>query len=176
MRRQERDFWWRLMKTALLTLIILGPGLAARAATTTATSQAVIVRPLSIVKTADLRFGSIIPGAAAGTVNINPGSGLRTSSGPLTLVGTDYGSAHFVGYADRFRIVLVTRGPLPVLTRTGGGPTMTMNVTGLSSTGTLFFVPAASFIDIDVGGTLAVGANQAPGFYTGTFNITMTYF
>lgn len=174
MRPVGRPIFIQALKTAFLILICIGPVVAARAATVGATAQVAIVTPLSIVKTEDLRFGEIIPGPAAGTVNINPATDARTSSGPLTLVGNGHGASHFIGLADRFRIVFVTNSAPPVLTRVGGGATMT--ITNLQRTGTLFFVPAGGFINIDVGGTLAVGANQPAGVYTGTFNVTMTYF
>jgi hypothetical protein len=165
----------RALGMPFLAAILVAPAGAGRAATTSAPAQASILTPLSIVKTADLSFGRIVPGAAAGTVNIDAASGARTSSGPLTLVGAgDYGAATFVGLADRFRFVFVTNSAPPVLSRAGGGASMSL--VSLQRTGTFFFVPAGGFIEVDVGGTLAVGANQPPGLYTGTFSVTMNYF
>jgi Domain of unknown function (DUF4402) len=69
----------------------------------------------------------------------------------------------------------VNRGPLPVLNRAGGGATM--NVTGLTLNGPVTrFLNAAGVLDLRVGGTLAVGANQLSGSYSGTFQIIVTYF
>ncbi len=52
-----------------------------------------------------------------------------------------------------------------------------MNVTVLTLNGpTLRFLSAAGLLDLRVGGTLAVKANQAEGDYSGTFQIIVTYF
>jgi Domain of unknown function (DUF4402) len=175
MRPAGRAIFRSALKTALIAAICLGPALAARAATLAGAAEVAVVTPLSIVKTEDLRFGAIIPGAAAGTVTISNTTGARTSSGPLTLVGTGFGRAEFLGLGSNSFAVLVTRtGPLPVLTRVGGGASM--NVTAITGVPAVRFFPGAGVITHYVGGTLAVGASQMPGFYTGTFNITMTYF
>lgn len=174
MRATERLAVLRTSRVAPIAALCVWLPTTAQAATADAQAQVTIVTPLSIVKTDDLRFGSIIPGPVAGTVNINAATGARTSSGPLVLVGNDYGRAHFIGLADRFRIVIVNVGAPPVLTRVGGGATM--NVTSLQRESWLYFVPANNFVDVNIGGTLAVGANQAPGLYTGSFTVTMNYF
>jgi hypothetical protein len=52
-----------------------------------------------------------------------------------------------------------------------------MNVSGLTLNGPTFrFLDEAGVLDLRVGGTLQVGANQAPGTYRGTFQINVTYF
>lgn len=157
---------------AVMAAALLCPA-AARAASAPAAAQVAVVTPLSFVKTGDLRFGAIIPGALAGTVTISPTTSARTRTGPLTLVGANFGPATFLGLADRNRTILLTRGPLPVLTRAGGGATM--NVTVLTTQRNNFNTPGGQVLNINVGGTLQVGANQLPGLYTGTFNITIAY-
>ena len=156
---------------------LLGAGLAAssaaHAATASASSSAAVVTPLSLVKTGDLRFGQIVPGPSAGTVRIVASTGARTSTGPITLAGTDFGPATFLGLADRNRIVLLTRGPLPTLVRVGGGGSMAM--TAMTTQRNNFFTPGGQILNINIGGTIAVGANQPPGLYSGTFTITITY-
>lgn len=175
MRPSRRVIVVHALKSVLLAAICIVPIVAARASTTTAPAEAAIVTPLSAVKTEDLRFGSIVPGTAAGNVVINNATGARTSSGPLTLVGGDFGRAQFLGLGSSSFLVLIQRtGPLPVLTRSGG--TQTMNVTALTGLPQLRFFPGTGIIAVNVGGTLAVGANQMPGIYTGTFNVTMNYF
>lgn len=161
-------------------LALAGSGLAmfaladvACAAAISSDVQVAVVTPLSLVKTGDLRFGSIIPGAAAGTVRIFATTGARVSTGPLTLVGTDYGPATFLGLADRNRFVTLTRGPLPTLVRVGGGASMRM--TAMTTQRNNFTTPGGQILYINIGGTLAVGANQPVGLYRGTFSITINY-
>lgn len=174
MRPVGRTFIAQALKTALLAAMCLGPVVAARAASVTGTAAATIVTPLSVVKNSDLQFGAIIPGAAAGTVSINVGTGARTSTGPLTLVGTGFSRAQFLGLGQNTFIVQIQRtGPQPVLTRVSGTQTMNATLTGLP---TIRLFPGTGIITVNVGGNLSVAANQMPGFYTGTFSVTMTYF
>jgi hypothetical protein len=146
----------------------------ALAASGSGVGKAITLRPLSIVKLADLDFATNVPGAAAGTIVINPNTDARTVTGGVTATGGVPRAAQFYTYATGNQVLQVTRGALPVLTNGSGG---TMAVTVLTLNGpVLRTVPAAGLIDLRVGGTLAVGANQLPGSYTGTFQINVDYF
>ncbi len=148
------------------------PGLAATQATTV---TVVALKPLSIVKIRDLDFGRIVAGTTAGTVTIDPDFNTRSRTGGVTLAGGSPQSAEFETYGAPGKTLQVNRGPLPVLTRVGGGATM--NVTDITLNGTTTkFLNAAGLFDLLVGGTLAVGANQMDGVYTGTFDIIVTYY
>jgi hypothetical protein len=176
MRACGRAIFWNALKTALIAAICLGPTVAARAATLNTSAEAVVVTPLSIVKTDDLRFGAIIPGAAPGTVTINESTGARTSTGPLTLVSSDYGPAEFLGLGQGTLLVRFRRiGTGAVtLTRVGGGATMTLtNLTGVPR---FVLFPGSGILRFPLGGRLNVGANQAPGTYVGSLVLELTYF
>ena len=148
---------------------------AAQAGTVVATAKAVTLKPLSIVKIGDLDFGTLLAGASAGSVTIDPVTDARTTTGGTTAAGGSPISAEFYTYGTQGSILQVTRGPYPVLNRVGGGATMT--VTQLTLNGpVLRVVSPAGVLDLKVGGTMTVGANQLDGTYTGTFDITVTYF
>jgi len=158
---------------------VLAGGIAlpgqAQAAASPATATAVTLRPLSIVKIGDLEFGRIIPGTTAGTVIIDPTTDGRTTTGGTVAAGGLVEAAQFFTYGGPLQSVQVNRGTLPTLNRSGGGATMA--VTQLTLNGpTLRFLTAAGLLDLRVGGTLAVGANQQAGDYSGTFEIIVTYF
>lgn len=158
----------------MLAMLSAGGG-SAIAATTAGTVKTVTLKPLSIVKISDLEFGSVIAAASAGTVTIDPTTDARSVSGGLVLAGGSPKAAQFLTYGTQNAILQVTRGSLPVLTRVGGGATMT--VTGLTLNGpTLRVVNPAGVLDLRVGGTLAVAANQLDGTYAGNFDIIVTYF
>lgn len=141
----------------------------------TGNTEAVLLRPLSIVNTDDLDFGTLLRGATAGTVIIDPFTDGRTTTGGVTAAGGAPLAARFVTYGGPLQTLQVNRGPLPVLTRVGGGATM--NVTQLTLNGpVLRFLNAAGVVDLRVGGTMNVAANQLDGTYTGTFQIIVTYF
>ena len=161
--------------TVSILLASISIGASAIAAGTTGNTGAVTLRPLSIVNTEDLDFGTMLRPTVAGTVVINPTNDARSVTGGVTAAGGTPRAAQFFTYGGPLQNVQVNRGPLPVLNRVGGGASM--NVTGLTLNGpTLRFLTAAGLLDLRVGGTLAVGANQLEGDYSGTFQIIVTYF
>lgn len=165
----------RLIGGLLFTLAALTSAPAAFAQNASSDSRAIALAPLSLVNVTDLEFGTMISGPTAGTATVNAFTGGRTTTGGVTGVTNDSSAARFVTYGGPLQFIFVTRGPLPVLTRDGG--TETMNVSGLTLDGATFrFLNAAGVVDLNVGGTLQVGADQEPGTYSGTFDITVTYF
>jgi len=151
---------------------------AAQAAPVSASSNAsgstVVLRPLTVVKQADLDFGPIVV-AGAGTAVIDPVSGNMTTTGPLTRVGTSARPALFTTTGSRNSIVLIRVPQQPVtLTRVGG--TETMTVSNWTTDGpTNRRIPANQTFDFAVGGRLNVAAGQADGTYLGTFTVTVQY-
>lgn len=136
---------------------------------------AITIRPLSLLNLSDLDFATNISGVTAGTVIIDPSTDGRTTTGGVVAAGGTPQAAKFYTYGGPLQTIQVFRGPLPVLTRVGGGATM--NVTGLTLNGpTTRFLTGAGLLDLRVGGTLAVGANQLAGSYVGTFQIIVNYF
>lgn len=159
---------------SFLPLLMLAAPTGAGAAVQAGTARAVTLKPLSIVKIRDLEFGSLIPSGAGGTVVIDPTNDDRTVTGGVTEAGGTTQAAQFYTYGGPLQLVIITRGPLPTLTRAGGG---SMNVTALTLNGaTIRFINAAGLLDLRIGGTLAVNPNQPDGVYTGSFNITVDYY
>lgn len=156
----------------MLAALLAAP---AQAAGSAGTASAVTLRPLSIVNITELDFGTNAPGATGGTVVINPLDDARSTTGGVTPAGGTPNAGKFFTYGGPLQFVQVNRGPLPVLNRAGGGATM--NVTQLTLNGpTLRYLDTAGLLDLRVGGTLAIGANQLAGDYSGTFQIIVTYF
>ena len=135
-----------------------------------------IVSPLSLIKTHDLLFGNIVAGSSPGTVIIDQNTGARSSTGGVTLFGGTYGPASFVGASHGLSLVFVHMPATPVtLTRVGG--TQTLRVTNFAiQGGQIKLILNNQPFSFNIGGTLAVSANQAEGEYLGTFDLTMYYF
>ena len=162
------DFMTKTLKALALTgVVALGFGAsAASAATATANARASILRQITVTKTADLDYATIVTGAAASTVIVAP-CGARTCGVGLTCSGTATAAAFSViGTVGQVATVSVPA----TVTLTSGGNNMTSTL--LSSAATLTLAATNSF---NVGGTLAVGANQADGVYNGTFTVTVNY-
>ena len=142
-----------------------------------ANATATIVKAISIDKVTDLRFGKIIAAPTAGQVAIQLDGTRTIAAGNVVLFnqGSDHQAASFktmgtpgAGYS----LVLPADGSVS-LTRTGGTETMTIEGFVHSASGTLDATTGEE--TFNVGATLNVGANQAPGQYTGTFTVTAAY-
>ncbi|WP_182466642.1 DUF4402 domain-containing protein [Sphingomonas gilva] len=161
----------------LFTLCAIGaaaiPG-AAAAQSATGQGEVVIVRPLSLVNTEDLRFGSLIAGTAGGSAVISQTSGARMVTGGVTGAPGDFGPAQFVTAGLASIVVIISVDNATTITRAGGGASM--NVTDIATNRpAVSLFPGSGVIDINVGGRLTVAANQMPGDYAGTFNLTVFY-
>lgn len=179
----------RAIFAALVIALVAAP-VAAETATGNGTSSAVVVEPLSLIKTRDLNFGKIVPRPTAGTVTVNADTGACTVTGAIMQVGT-CNTAEFAGMGRRN---LRVRFQLPgTVTLTGpGGATMIADTLTVGTAPDLTYIggngnglgngnrryridsPTGIFT-FRVGARLNVGANQAPGIYTGTFNVTVQY-
>ncbi len=153
----------------------------AAAATATARAKAITIRPLSLIKTTDLSFGNIIPGRGGGTVIVDPLTDAPAYAG-VAGAGGQIGAARFVGSGTANQLVFVTWNTAPfVITRQGGGATMTVDTLRTNSVFFVFagsdprIIPADRTMDIRFGARLRVGANQAEGVYEGTFAVTVDY-
>lgn len=143
-----------------------------------ANATATIVKAISIDKVTDLRFGKIIADpTAAGQVAIQLDGTRTIAAGNVALFnqGSDEQAASFktmgtpgAGYS----LVLPADGSVSLTGPTGSDP-MTIEGFVHSATGTLD--AATGEETFNVGATLNVGANQAPGQYTGTFTVTAAY-
>ena len=140
-------------------------------AQTSATATANILTALGVTNDTDLDFGDIVPDAASSEVTIAATDlGARTlTSGSAVLVTTNEGnSAQFTlsGEDQAVDLALVSSP----ITLTGTGSDMSADLV-LSETS----VGSASGDVFYVGGTLTVGAAQAAGSYSGTFEVTASY-
>jgi hypothetical protein len=160
----------------LFTLALLAASAtAASAATGAGIGTATTIAPLSVVKTDDLDFGNLIASGTAGTASVNASTDARTTSGGTTPAGGAPMAAHFTAAGQIGAIALIALPGSITLTRTTGPETMT--VSSISSNGPTFrLFPATATIDVAVGGTLNVAANQVNGTYTGTFTVNILYF
>lgn len=162
-------------------LALAGVAIPAGAATDNATATAGVIIPITITKMADLSFGKFAPGAG-GTVTLST-SGARSVTGAiLSTNGSTPTAARFDVHGETSATYAITyTGTTANLT--SGANTMALttisDLTGLGvSTGT----QATGALDattgnqsIYVGGSLAVGATQPAGTYTGTVTVAVEY-
>ncbi|MDB5715122.1 MAG: hypothetical protein JWO15_2519 [Sphingomonadales bacterium] len=161
----------RTFKAVLAGSAMLALGLsanAAQAATATANAKAQILKAITVTKSADLDFGTIVSGAAASTVALTTAGALTCGTG-LTCAGT----AIPAGFAITGTNTQVVNISTTNASLTGPGAAMNAvlspSVTSLTITGT-----AATDV-FKVAGVLSVGVNQVEGVYSGTFTVTANY-
>ena len=160
---------------AVAALVLTGVTEAADAATRAANGRARTLRPIALNNTRALDFGTLITGATAGTVTINPRTDARTRTGGLTLIGGGTpGAARFTASGTPAVNAFITIGAAPVLTRVSGTETMAVSNMTLNGARTRR-IPASGILDVRVGGRLNVAANQRDGLYSGSFNLTVDY-
>ena len=165
-------------------LSALGMVTSAHAGKAPAIAKTVIVSRLSFLNAEELEFGSLLAGTTAGTVTVSPG-GVRTKTGGVMLVGGLVQPARFAGRGTVNQTVLISLTASPsTLQRVGGTETMRLDQLTIGSTPTVVLTttPQAfritsptGIFNFPMGGRLSVAANQAPGDYSGTFNVTLNY-
>ena len=116
-------------------------------------------------------------------MTINAQTGVRTSTGGVTVVGGAFSRAQFnaSGTPNAVTTFSMTPGTITVR-RVSGTETMTINVVRLSAAGGTpqtinrnRTLPASGVLPFAVAGRLNVRANQVPGTYSGTFTINVNY-
>lgn len=175
---------------AALAMLSASP-VRAQVVVASGSAEAVVVSPLALVANEALNFGRVAPGAAAGTVLLNPDTLACTTTGPIARAGVCQ-PAEFTGMGTRRMTVRIQIPTTVTLTRVGGPQTMTVTGLALDTTPDLTFqggngnglgngnrryqiAPTSGIFTFRVGGTLNVGANQPGGVYNGSFVVTVQY-
>ncbi len=155
-------------------------------AQTAVDGRVVLVRELSIIETRNLDFGVII-GTAAGTVNMTATATPTCTPSAGLIHVQDCRPAEFIGKGSNNQIVRIKKPNANRIVLTGPGANMRITQLVLDGSPQLTLVQATSgfsryritsptgFFTFRLAGILNVGANQAPGVYTGTFQIDINY-
>ncbi|MFC3713643.1 DUF4402 domain-containing protein [Sphingoaurantiacus capsulatus] len=168
-----------LFGVAALTMVgTSGAALAQASATQSTTGTTRILQAITLTKTSDLAFGSIVKAATAGTntITIDQTTGARaiTGAGGGALATSTSGRAAFTVAGEGGQTFSIT-APNFSMTRTGGSETLAVT-TAAAATGTIGgTIGTAGNVTIGVGGAITVANTTVSGNYTGTFNVTVAY-
>lgn len=155
-------------------MILAGLTTGAKAqSTATASTTAVLVTPISIVKTTDMHFGTVAASATAGTVALDYADG-RTATGGASLPAgsTLQKTAVFdvTGEGTSGFSISIPGSPITLNGSVSGSMTVSGFQSNLGASSTL--VGGAKTIKVKA--TLNVGANQAAGTYTNASDLFVT--
>lgn len=160
--------------TLVLIALITGTTFAQNSDLATANASAEIISAITISKTTDMDFGMVANNATTGGTVIldNAATTGRTGSADI-ITASAFQNAVFTINAENLYTYSISLPTSNITLSDGGTNTMTVNGfndnLGGSSTGT------SADQTLYVGATLNVGANQAVGNYTGTFDVSVNY-
>jgi hypothetical protein len=178
------DLLHRARLCLALVLLAAWPGMASAQDSDDAEARAFLVTPLSFVKQFDLDFGQIITTGTAGTVIMDSTGTVSTTGGVTQINGTQQ-PARFWGYGTFNQTVLINSDSNSyILTREGGTETMLLDRLLIGSQPPIVInqnprrfriANPDGYFSFTIAGRLQVGANQAPGVYSGEFTIQLEY-
>ena len=164
---------------AALTVSVAAPALA-QSASTTGNGSITVIRPLTITKNADLRFGTVVrPSTGAGTAVVSA-AGVRSVTGGVAGLssGDTPQAAQFTVDGEGGQSISVT---IPAtFSIANGTDTLTVttvnNLSGSAASQTLSnALGSAGSLSFRVGGSVPVASATATGAYTGTFTVSAAY-
>ena len=145
--------------------------------TDTAEVRGTVLQPLTLSRSQDLDFGTVLGSAIAGSVTIDADDGSRSVAGGVAEVGINNGQ----------RAIFTGSGPAGdsvdlVLTQPAGGllyrdaTTTLAGVLVLDQGGsTTRTIDGAGAFAVGVGGSFTIAASQPAGVYTADFDLTAVY-
>jgi len=148
---------------------VMSAAASAMAADVTGTANASVVQAIEITENTQMSFGTIASTGTAGTVVLAPAGG-TTATNVTELAGGTAAAAQFTvsgGDSAAYTLTLPTSTTL-----SNGSETMAVSSFTENATETLNGSGSETF---NVGATLAVGAAQAAGTYSGTYTVTVNY-
>ena len=139
------------------------------AASDTATAEANILSPLTLTADNSLHFGDIAVSGAGNATVAADGSGI-TCDPNLYCVGGSSPADFTVGGSSGSTVSIAVSNVVDLT-----GPGVAMTLSGLNADAGASLLLTGATTGFSVGGTLAVNAGQAAGYYSGSFDVTVEY-
>lgn len=164
----------------LSSAVLAAPAMAQSTASTTGTGSITVIRPLTITKNADLKFGTVVrPSTGAGSVVVSAAGARTVAGGVVALASGDTPqAAQFTVDGEGGQSISVT---IPATFTMANGVdsltvTTTNNLAGSAGAQTLSnAMGSAGTLSFRVGGSVPVAATTNTGAYTGTFTVSAAY-
>lgn len=165
---------------SLALVAIASPAFAQSTASTTGTGSITIIRPLTIAKSADLKFGTVVrPSSGSGSVVVSAAGSRTVDGGVVALASGDTPqAAQFEITGEGGQSISVT---IPAtFTMVNGADSLTVttsnNLVGSAGAQTLSnALGSAGSLGFNVGGSVSVDSATNTGTYSGTFTVSAAY-
>jgi len=162
---------------ALAALVLSTTGVLA--ASDTGTATVTILRPLTVTKNTDLKFGTVVePSSGSADVTISA-AGARTTT--LDVGGAAFGASTFTVAGEDGQAVTVSAPTSFAIANQNGPGSLTVTTTGnTSNTGAQTLAGGTGLgsggtLLVSVGGKITVLSTTASGLYSGTFTVSASY-
>jgi len=156
---------------AVICALVLFSGVSFAANPSTVTATAVIVAPLEILSVTNLHFGTMISPVAASTATLAATASPTPSiTGGMTHLGGHQGGVFTIkGNVSTPVNIALSKTTLSLISGANNMPaTISLSSTSPTLNGT-------GDATVYIGGVLNVGVTQAPGTYTDSFTVTVSY-
>jgi len=165
---------------ALAAVAAVSPALAQSTGSATGTGSITVIRPLTVTKNADLKFGTVVrPSTGNGTVVISAAGARTVTGGVVGLASGDApAAAQFTLDGEGGQSVSVT---VPATFTMANGSenltvTTTNNLSGSAASQTLSnALGSAGALTFKVGGSVPITSTATTGVYTGSFVVSAAY-
>lgn len=138
-----------------------------------AVAAAPALAQISVANTGGLAFGAFVANSG-GTVAVATNGGRSNTGGVLLIAqGSSSAAAQFTVAGTAGATYAITLPANDLVTLSDGSHTMAVNNFTSTPSGTGTLTGGAQVLR--VGATLTVGSAQAPGSYTGSFNVSVQY-
>lgn len=133
-------------------------------------ARAQILQQINTATAGVLDFGKVVPTAASGTITIAADGSITNAGGARYIpnTGATVATLAFSGQPNQNINIVVPDSAIIA----NGAHSMTVNFNYPTLPNS---IGASGSVAMNYGGTLNVGQNQAPGIYSGTYEVQVTY-
>ncbi len=136
----------------------------------TGTSRGEVIKQITSAQSTLLTFGKVVPSSVSGVVVVNPNGSINSSGGTRYIPNSGATNAILSFSGDDGQAIQIDKPSSVVLANGENSMALTFSYGTIPTS-----IPATGNVAVNYGGSLAVGANQAPGIYTGTYDFFVTY-
>ena len=133
-------------------------------------ARAQILQQIASASAGVLDFGKVVPTAQSGTIIIDSSGNISNTGGARYVPGSNAQVATLTFTGQPNQNILIDAPTNTTIANGANTMNVTFNYPTLPTN-----IGASGNVTMPYGGTLDVAANQAPGIYTGTYDIYVTY-